>query len=75
MSHCHQKSRSSSCQGASKDETTDEKAEEARNLALESVEALEDGDTEEARFLAAEAKQIDKKAAEAVLNTETDKDE
>lgn len=56
--------------GASQDGTADDRAEEARNLAEEAVEAMEDGEPEEAKFLAAEAKALDKAAAEAVLNAD-----
>lgn len=41
--------------------------EEARNLAEEAIEALEDGDKEEAHFLAGEAKALDPAAAKEVI--------
>ncbi len=41
----------------------EEKAEEARHVAEDAIEAAQQGDTEEARFLAGEAKSLDKDAA------------
>ena len=43
------------------------RAEEAKNLAKDAVEATEHGDGEEGRFLADAAKALDKDAAAAVL--------
>ncbi len=45
----------------------EEKAEEARHVAEDAIEAAEQGDAEEAAFLAGEAKSLDKEAAEEVL--------
>ncbi len=44
-----------------------EKAEEARHVAEDAIEAAQQGQSEEARFLAGEAKSLDKQAAEEVL--------
>ena len=43
------------------------RADEAKNLAKEAVEAAEQGDGEEGKFLADAAKALDKYAAAAVL--------
>ena len=43
------------------------RAEEAKNLAKDAVEATEQGDGEEGKFLADAAKALDKDAATAVL--------
>ena len=49
--------------------TTDpEKAEEARHVAEEAMEARQQGNPEEAKFLAGEAKALDPKAAAEVLD-------
>ena len=44
-----------------------EKGEEARHVAEDAIEAARQGDAAEARFLAGEAKSLDKQAADAVL--------
>ncbi len=44
-----------------------EKAEEARHVAEDALEAKRQGNPEEARFLAGEAKSLDPQAAEDVL--------
>ena len=44
-----------------------DEAEEARNLAQEALEAAEQGDREESKFLAEEARALDRKAADEVL--------
>lgn len=46
----------------------DETAEEARHVAEEAVEAAEQGDMKEARFLAHEAEALDPEAAREVLD-------
>lgn len=45
-----------------------DKREEAANLAKEAIEERQHGNTEEARFLAEEARELDASAAEAVLH-------
>ncbi len=46
----------------------EEKAEEARHVAEDAVEAADQGDMEEAKFLAGEAKSLDPEAAAEVLD-------
>ena len=58
-------------QATAADDGQEERAEEARNLAKEAVEALEDGEREEGDFLAAEAKQLDPDAAAEILGDGT----
>ncbi len=50
-----------------------EKRHEAENLAREAAEELEHGNTEEGKFLAEEARQLDPNAADAVLKHEDGK--
>ncbi len=44
-----------------------ERAEEARNLAIEGLDEIEHGNKEEGKFLIDEARHLDKKAADTVV--------